>query len=280
VQFATGAITTQRAMRVQAPTYGFVGASVITTAATLAISGAPVAGTNATITNPYALSVENGKSYFANNLRSDAVSVTSASAATGAGGVNYEMAYLGYGWATNANGECVAMINGTGRVRLGLNVTLGSNLAVAWSSAINVGANNPPDLYLYRDAAAIVAQRNGTTAQLSRIYNTFTSATSFERCNLSWISNVLTLGTEKGSAGGVARDLAIQTDGVTRLSVNGTTGIAAFIFPMSLAPYTFATVPSAGSHTGCGIRITDRAERQAYSDGTNWRFVADDVIIS
>jgi hypothetical protein len=60
VQFATGALTTQRAMRVQAPTYGFVGSSTITTASTVAISGAPVAGTNATITNSYALNIESG----------------------------------------------------------------------------------------------------------------------------------------------------------------------------------------------------------------------------
>lgn len=51
VQHATGALTTQRAMVVQAPTYSFVGASTITTADTFAISGAPVAGTNATITS-------------------------------------------------------------------------------------------------------------------------------------------------------------------------------------------------------------------------------------
>lgn len=60
VQFATGAITSQRAMRIQAPTYGFVGASVVTDAATLAISGPPVAGTNATLTNKWALWVESG----------------------------------------------------------------------------------------------------------------------------------------------------------------------------------------------------------------------------
>ena len=60
LQFATGALTTQRAFRIQAPTYSFVGASTITTASTLSISGAPVAGTNATITNAYALNVENG----------------------------------------------------------------------------------------------------------------------------------------------------------------------------------------------------------------------------
>ncbi len=57
VQFATGAITTQRAFIVQPPTYGFVGASVITDAYTLFISGAPIVGTNATITNSWALGV-------------------------------------------------------------------------------------------------------------------------------------------------------------------------------------------------------------------------------
>jgi len=60
VQFATGALTNQRAVRIQAPTYSFVGASIITNAATLDISGAPVAGTNATITNDAALVVESG----------------------------------------------------------------------------------------------------------------------------------------------------------------------------------------------------------------------------
>lgn len=64
VQHATGALTTQRAFVIQAPTYSFVGASTITTAATLAITAAPTAGTNATITNAYALWVQAGKSVF------------------------------------------------------------------------------------------------------------------------------------------------------------------------------------------------------------------------
>jgi len=57
VQFSTGAITTQRSVRIAAPTYSFVAASTITTAATVQIDGAPVAGTNATITNRTALRV-------------------------------------------------------------------------------------------------------------------------------------------------------------------------------------------------------------------------------
>ncbi len=60
VQHATGAVTTQRALVVRAPTYSFVGASTVTDAATLAITAAPVAGTNATLTNSYALWVQAG----------------------------------------------------------------------------------------------------------------------------------------------------------------------------------------------------------------------------
>jgi len=60
----------------------------------------------------------------------------------------------------------------------------------------------------------------------------------------------------------------------------GGTVVGTFEGILKPAAYTFATVPSASSNTGSTIRITDRAQRQAYSDGTNWRFTADDVIIS
>jgi hypothetical protein len=64
VDFDSGALTTQRAFRVQAPTYSFDGASTITNAATLYIDAAPTAGTNATITNSYALWVDAGNARF------------------------------------------------------------------------------------------------------------------------------------------------------------------------------------------------------------------------
>lgn len=60
VQFATGAVATQRAVLFQAPTYSFVAASTITDTATVAISGPPVAGTNATLTNTDALWLQAG----------------------------------------------------------------------------------------------------------------------------------------------------------------------------------------------------------------------------
>lgn len=67
-QWATGAITTQRDFYIAARTYSFVGASTVTTAATFAISGAPIVGTNATITNAHALWVQSGQSHFDGNI--------------------------------------------------------------------------------------------------------------------------------------------------------------------------------------------------------------------
>lgn len=66
--YATGALALQREYRVAAPTYAFVGASTVSVAVTLDISGAPIAGTNATITAGYALRVASGASLFAGSV--------------------------------------------------------------------------------------------------------------------------------------------------------------------------------------------------------------------
>lgn len=58
--FATGALTNQRSFQFAAPTLAFAGASTVTNAATVYIDRAPQAGTNATITNGYALWVDAG----------------------------------------------------------------------------------------------------------------------------------------------------------------------------------------------------------------------------
>jgi hypothetical protein len=64
VQFGTGAIALQRAVNIAAPTYAFVAASTITTAATFYITNAPQLGLNATFTDSYALMVAAGRVRF------------------------------------------------------------------------------------------------------------------------------------------------------------------------------------------------------------------------
>ena len=103
-------------------------------------------------------------------------------------------------------------------------VAMRSDAALTWSantSSVPINtADTTHDLRLYRDAANTLAQRNSTNAQTFRIYNTYTSATSYERGKIEWDTNVLKIGTEKGSAGGSARALELQTDGTTRLTIS------------------------------------------------------------
>jgi hypothetical protein len=65
VQFATATPATQRAVLIQAPTYSCdTAAQTITSAGTLVVSGAPVAGTNVTITNSYSMWSQGGRIFF------------------------------------------------------------------------------------------------------------------------------------------------------------------------------------------------------------------------
>ena len=99
-------------------------------------------------------------------------------------------------------------INVPGNVGL----ALGTDLA-----AIRFGASG--DLFVTRDAANTLAQRNGTNAQGFNIYNTYTDASNYERGYRRWVGNVMQIGTEKAGTG-TARGMEFQTDGATRMSIN------------------------------------------------------------
>lgn len=75
---------------------------------------------------------------------------------------------------------------------------------------------------LLLESASFLAIRNATTAQGMGVYNTWASATSYERIVLEWVSNVAHIGTQKGSGGGSARNFAIKTDDVVRTTWSST----------------------------------------------------------
>lgn len=62
----------------------------------------------------------------------------------------------------------------------------GNAMAFGWSSNVDPGAAGG-DLYLYRDAANTLAQRNSTNAQESRVYASYTSATNFQRTSIKTV---------------------------------------------------------------------------------------------
>ena len=96
-------------------------------------------------------------------------------------------------------------------------VELTSSFYYGWASG--TAGSSSADLTLFRDAANTLAQRNGTNAQTFRVYNTHTSSSEYERGKLEWSGNVFRIGTEKGSGGGTARALELQTDGTTRATI-------------------------------------------------------------
>ena len=78
----------------------------------------------------------------------------------------------------NPSGDVVAWVSGGAQIA-GIDGTaeglrLRSTVALSWSSSTNV--TSASDLLLVRDAAAVLAQKNGTTAQEFRVYGTTTGS--------------------------------------------------------------------------------------------------------
>lgn len=142
-------------------------------------------------------------------------------------------------------------------------IQIKSTFAYAWNSA---DANTSSvDLFLYRDAANTLAQRNGVNAQAFRLYNTYTDASNYERGKFAWSSNVLQIGTEKLGTG-VARALEIQTDGTTRITV-AATGAVTF---NSAATFTSIAVTSSSliSYDGTSLSTTTATSITTFAAAT------------
>lgn len=91
------------------------------------------------------------------------------------------------------------------------NLTLGSAGTLAWST----------DLKLVREAANVLAMRNGTAAQSLRLYGTYTDASNYERFRLAAdTAGVYIIADRAGT--GVARAMHFWTDGNSRWDIGST----------------------------------------------------------
>jgi hypothetical protein len=158
------------------------------------------------------------------------ISSTGVITFSGSGTGIYEQAFILPGGGGYFRRDGASVINslageqGNQYILNGSGLRLGSSSYVGWSSGNAISYLS--DTFLFRDGAAnILAMRNGVNAQAFRIYNTYTDATTFERLNIKWDTNVLKLGTEKGGSGGTARDLVLETDGTERARVLSTGNI-------------------------------------------------------
>ena len=154
--------------------------------------------------------------------------------------------------ATNNYGFYGAIAAGTGRWNLYMAGTaanyLGGTLAVGGatigSNALAVtGTASFGGAVLVGEAANVLAQRNSTTAQTFRIYNTYTDASNYERTNIRYSANVFEIGTTALGTG-TTRILRLF-GGSTILEIDSSSGVISANRAGSSAP-TLLNLNSSG----------------------------------
>ena len=117
------------------------------------------------------------------------------------------------------------------------------------------------DTAIARDAANTLAQRNGTSAQTFRVYNTYTDASNYERLSTTWSSNVCY--TKPENAGTGSARLYVPVTGsttVASLPSASTAGAGARAFVTDANATTFLSTVAGGGANKVPV----------VSDGTNW----------
>jgi hypothetical protein len=147
VTFNAGALANQRAVLISAPTYAFSGASTITNAATLAVTGAPVAGANATITNPYAFWVQGGNSRLDGNTRISGQLGVNGASPSSAFGIWTQGTYGLYATGTSGGNAVHGDASGTANGVWGFAGGSGVGVYGSAASSIGVYGTGPQGVY-------------------------------------------------------------------------------------------------------------------------------------
>jgi hypothetical protein len=127
-------------------------------------------------------------------------------------------------------GVCDAVLKGSGGALGVANITSGTidgatiggtTAAAGTFTPLTVGAAGSQAI-LQGDAANTLAQRNSTTGQCFRVYNTFTDASNYERGEMCWSGNVLTIASAAAGTGTTrALNLNAPTGKLVNLQVAG-----------------------------------------------------------
>lgn len=227
----------------------------------LALTGTWFSGGTATTTKPHLLIEPAGTS-----------STAWSTAGTGLG-INAPSGFLGNPIDAQINGTKIFVVASTGTVSLrnvaefylpdnfsvgiraaGSNtfavtntrVGLASTAFLGWSSNANSFA--ALDLTLFRDAANILALRNGVNAQSLRMYGTFTDASNFLRGAINATSSQVSIGVERAGTAAANAPLVLSAagTGTVRLDSLGEIG----------ASSTVAALPASPTN-GTFVRVTD-----------------------
>ncbi len=119
-----------------------------------------------------------------------------------------------------------------------------TSVSLGWSTTPgsgHPGATESGDLYLRRDAANILAQRNGVNPQAFRLYNTHTDAANYELGSVGWSGNVFSIGTASAGTGNASRTLAFDAGTSAQMQFRFGGGVYLKVANVALFPSTAAT---------------------------------------
>ena len=121
---------------------------------------------------------------------------------------------MGAGSFEASGGSGFTMQYGTTDIRMAVGGFYGNNIAAfGWASSAD--SNGTKDTLLYRDAAGIIAQRNGTNAQTYRNYGTYTDASNYRRVAIAMttagVASITPEGAGTGASGNVLHISGLPT---------------------------------------------------------------------
>lgn len=127
------------------------------------------------------------------------------------------------------------------------------------------------DTFLTRDAADIIAQRNTTTAQAFRVYNTFTSLSSGEYAGIDWKTqaNVAVVGA-RTFATGSARDLRLVAQGNNAATSYGVVNISRSAYPFVRLGHATVTLATDSTAQAGDVVAVDLGTNTVTSGQVNW----------
>jgi hypothetical protein len=167
-----------------------------------------------------------GAKTFSSKITAPASGSVNGGIGNGSNGIDFFQGVIVYVIGDGSSLKYLAYFCGMRNTSSNPTLKFASDACVSWDSGTDPTATaNVGDTRIYRDAAYIVSLKSTTNACGLRVYNTETSATSFERLNIGWSGNVCTIETDKGSAGGTLRGLKIGGASTSLLGFYGATPV-------------------------------------------------------
>ena len=148
--------------------------------------------------------------------------VTVAAQTTGAFGIGATTAeYISF-WGGSGTGTTIVGGNSGAGIHLRstgvvISNNTGNDPRLGFETTFNLG--NSADLFIYRDAANTLAQRNSTNAQITRGYRTFTDTSNYERWALQSGAGYFELAAETAGTGTDNISLRLTTAGTGSVDI-------------------------------------------------------------